>query len=167
MRGLARELIRDDLGVADSKFVVNYYRLSADKRMLFGGGETYSFKFPDDIKSFVRQPMLEIYPQLKDVRIDYGWGGTLESRSTACPILPNSTKILSMPAVFSGHGVAIATIAGKLVADLIDGQASRFDAMEHVPTYPFPGGRHLRHALLVMAMLYYKMRDRIGTPARP
>ena len=73
--GLARELIRDDLGVADSKFVVNYYRLSADKRMLFGGGETYSFKFPDDIKSFVRQPMLEIYPQLEDARIDYGWGG--------------------------------------------------------------------------------------------
>ena len=165
--GLARELIRDDLGVADSKFVINYYRLSADKRMLFGGGETYSFKFPEDIKSFVRQPMLEIYPQLKDARIDYGWGGTLGITVNRMPYFAKLDKNIINASGFSGHGVAIATIAGKLVADLIDGQASRFDTMEHVPTYPFPGGRHLRHALLVMAMLYYKMRDRIGTPARP
>nr|WP_321458336.1 FAD-binding oxidoreductase [uncultured Cohaesibacter sp.] len=162
---LARELIRDDFGVADSKFVINYYRLSADKRMLFGGGETYSFKFPQDIKSFVRKPMLEIYPQLKDVRIDYGWGGTLGITVNRMPYFAKLDKNIINASGFSGHGVAIATIAGKLVAELIDGQASRFDAMEKVPTYPFPGGRHLRHALLVMAMLYYKTRDRIGTPA--
>ncbi|WP_319411342.1 FAD-binding oxidoreductase [uncultured Cohaesibacter sp.] len=160
---LARSLIRDDLGVADSKFVVNYYRLSADKRLLFGGGETYSFKFPEDIKSFVRRPMLEIYPQLKDVRIDYGWGGTLGITVNRMPYFSKLDKNILNASGFSGHGVAIATIAGKILADTIDGQAGRFDAMEHVPTYPFPGGRHLRYALLVLAMLYYKTRDRIGT----
>ncbi|WP_096176163.1 FAD-binding oxidoreductase [Cohaesibacter sp. ES.047] len=164
---LARELIRDDVGVADSKFVVNYYRLSQDRRLLFGGGETYSFKFPQDIKSFVRQPMLDIYPQLRDVRIDYGWGGTLGITVNRMPYFSKINKNIVNASGFSGHGLAIATIAGQILADLIDGQASRFDTMEHVPTYPFPGGRHMRHALLVMAMLYYKMRDRIGTPARP
>nr|WP_321526644.1 FAD-binding oxidoreductase [uncultured Cohaesibacter sp.] len=164
---LAKELIRDDFGVADSKFVINYYRLSADRRLLFGGGETYSFKFPEDIKSFVRKPMLEIYPQLKDVRIDYGWGGTLGITVNRMPYFAKLDKNILNASGFSGHGVAIATIAGKILADTIDGQASRFDAMDHVPTYPFPGGRHLRHALLVMAMLYYKTRDKIGTPARP
>ena len=141
--GLARELIRDDLGVADSKFVVNYYRLSADKRMLFGGGETYSFKFPDDIKSFVRQPMLADLSSAERMRGSTMAGaGRWESRSTACPILPNSTKILSMPADFPAMAWPLPPLQAKLVADLIDGQASRFDAMEHVPTYPFPGGRH-------------------------
>ncbi|MGI9510283.1 MAG: NAD(P)/FAD-dependent oxidoreductase, partial [Geminicoccaceae bacterium] len=75
--GLAAELIRDDVAVADSKFVINYYRLSADRRLLFGGGETYGYRFPKDIQSFVRPYMLEVYPQLKDTRVDFGWGGTL------------------------------------------------------------------------------------------
>ena len=157
----ARSLIRDDIGVADSKFVVNYYRFSADQRLLFGGGETYSFKFPEDIKSFVRRPLMEIYPQLKDVRIEYGWGGTLGITVNRMPYFSKIDKTILNASGFSGHGVAIATIAGKILAETIDGQASRFDTMANVPTYPFPGGRHLRHALLVMAMAYYSMRDKL------
>ena len=158
---LARELIRDDVGVADSKFVINYYRLSADKRLLFGGGETYSFKFPQDIKSFVRKPMLEIYPQLKDVRIDYGWGGTLGITVNRMPYFSQIETNIINASGFSGHGLAIATMAGQIMADVIDNQASRFDAMAKVPTYLFPGGRHLRYPLLVLAMLYYSLRDRL------
>ena len=90
-------------------------------------------------------------------------GGTLGITVNRMPYFAKLDKNIINASGFSGHGVAIATIAGKLVAELIEGQASRFDAMEQVPTYPFPGGRHLRHALLVMAMLYYKTRDKIGS----
>ena len=157
----ASALIRDDVAVADSKFVINYFRLSADRRMVFGGGETYSFKFPNDIKSFVRKPMLDIYPQLKDVRIDYGWGGTLGITVNRMPYFAKMDGNILNASGFSGHGVAMAVMAGKIVAEAINGQASRFDLMAKFPTYPFPGGRHLRYPLLVLAMLYYSVRDRI------
>lgn len=156
----AKALIRDDVAVADSKFVINYYRLSADRRMLFGGGESYSFKFPADIKSFVRKPMLEIYPQLKDVRIDYGWGGTLGITMNRMPYVSKVDNNILNASGFSGHGVAMATLAGQVLAEAIDGQASRFDVMEKVPTHMFPGGRHLRFPLMVLGMFYYSLRDK-------
>lgn len=159
--GLAKSLIRDDVAVADSKFVINYYRLSSDNRMLFGGGESYSFKFPADIKGFVRKPMLEIYPQLKDTRIDYGWGGTLGITLNRMPYFAKIAPNILNASGFSGHGVAMATLAGKVLAEAIDGQASRFDVMEKVPTHIFPGGRHMRWPLMVLAMLYYSLRDRL------
>ncbi|SDQ76891.1 FAD-binding oxidoreductase [Pseudovibrio sp. Tun.PSC04-5.I4] len=158
---LARSLIRDDVAVADSKFVINYYRLSSDNRMLFGGGESYSFKFPADIKSFVRKPMLDIYPQLKDTRIDYGWGGTLGITLNRMPYFAQISPNILNASGFSGHGVAMATLAGKVLAEAIDGQASRFDVMAKVPTHIFPGGRHMRWPLMVLAMLYYSLRDRL------
>ena len=157
----ARALIRDDVAVADSKFVVNYYHLSPDRRMVFGGGESYSFKFPDDIKSFVRRPMLKIYPQLADARIDYGWGGTLGITVNRMPYFAKLESNILNASGFSGHGVAMATLAGQIMAEAINGQASRFDLMAKVPTYLFPGGRHLRFPLLVLAMLYYSVRDRL------
>ncbi|MTI18073.1 FAD-binding oxidoreductase [Rhodobacteraceae bacterium RKSG542] len=158
---VARELIRDDVAVADSRFVINYYRLSADRRMLFGGGENYSFNFPSDIKEFVRKPMLEVYPQLKDVRIDYGWGGTLGITLNRMPYFAKMSPNILSASGFSGHGVAMATLAGQIVAEAIDGQASRFDLMEKVPTHIFPGGRHLRWPLMVLGMLYYSIRDKL------
>ncbi|WP_428649568.1 NAD(P)/FAD-dependent oxidoreductase [Roseibium sp.] len=157
----ARELIRDDVAVGDSKFVINYYRLSADKRMLFGGGESYGYKFPKDIKGFVRSKMLEIYPQLKDVRIDYGWGGTLGITMSRLPHLARLSPNVFSSAGYSGHGVAMATLAGEVMAEAIDGTASRFDVMSNVPTPRFPGGDRLRWPLLVLAMSYYSLRDRL------
>ncbi len=158
---LAKSLIANNAAVADSKFVINYYRLSADNRLLFGGGESYSFQFPQDVKAFVRKPMLEIYPQLKDTTIEYGWGGTLGITLNRMPYFAKLAPNMLNASGFSGHGVGMATLAGQLLAEAIDGQASRFDVMEKVPTRAFPGGRHLRWPLMVLGMLYYALRDRL------
>ncbi|MFT5721594.1 MAG: gamma-glutamylputrescine oxidase [Motiliproteus sp.] len=156
----ARQLIRDDVAVADSKFVINYFRLSAENRLLWGGGENYSSRFPADIKSFVRKTMLEIYPQLADVRIDYGWGGTLAVTMNRMPHFERIDANLFVAQGYSGHGVALATLGGKLMAEAIAGTAEKFDQFARVPTPTFPGGTLLRWPGLVAGMLYYSLRDR-------
>lgn len=157
----ARSLIGNDMAVADSKFVVNYYRLSADRRLLFGGKESYGYRFPPDIKSFVRKAMLEIYPQLADARIDYGWGGTLAITMNRMPHLARLGPNVLSASGYSGHGVAMATLAGQLAAEAIAGQAERFDLLAAVPTPRFPGGASLRSPLLALAMLWYSLRDKL------
>jgi gamma-glutamylputrescine oxidase len=157
----ARNLIRDNHAVADSKFVINYFRLSEDNRMLFGGGESYGYKFPKDIAKTVRKPMLQIFPQLKDTKIDYAWGGTLGITMNRMPHFARvSDRVLSISG-YSGHGVAMATLAGKLAAQSVAGQAEKFDVFSTVPTPRFPGGPRLRTPLLVLAMFWYSMRDRL------
>lgn len=147
--------------VADSKFVINYFRLSADNRMLFGGGETYGYKFPAKIDDLVRPCMAEIYPQLAEEKIDYAWGGTLAITLNRMPHFERlSGNILSMSG-YSGHGVAMATLAGQLASEAIAGQAERFDLMAKVPTPKFPGGAILRSPLLVLGMLWFSLRDRL------
>lgn len=158
---MARELIRDDVAVADSRFVVNYYRLSADKRILFGGRENYSYSFPRDIKGFVAKAMLEIYPQLKDARIDYGWGGTLAITMNRMPHLGRLAPNVLSASGYSGHGVAMATMAGKLLADVVNSTSAGFDVMEKIPTSRFPGGTMLRWPALVLAMTWYSLRDKL------
>ncbi len=150
-----------DIAFADSRFVVNYYRLSADKRLLFGGGENYSPSFPKDIAAFVRKPMLQIYPQLKDTAIDFAWGGTLAVTLNRMPHfgrIGNSNIYFAQG--YSGHGVAMATLAGKLLAEVLAGEQERFELMSKVPTPPFPGGALLRYPGLVLGMMYYALRDR-------
>jgi len=156
------EINPKDIAFADSRFVVNYYRLSADKRLLFGGGENYSASFPSDIKSFVRKPMLEIYPQLADTPIDYAWGGTLAVTLNRMPHFGRLGKFNTYFAQgYSGHGVAIATLAGKLIADAIAGEAEMFDLFGKLPTRSFPGGDLLRWPGMVLGMSYYALRDRL------
>lgn len=157
----ARSLIRDDVCVADSRFVINYYRLTADRRLLFGGGETYGYRFPADIAGFVRRPMLKVYPQLADVRIDYGWGGTLAITLSRLPHFARLDGNRLSISGYSGSGVALATGAGALAAEAIDGVASRFDVMHRLPTPSFPGGQWLRSPLLALAMTWYALRDRL------
>ncbi|MEZ5536054.1 MAG: FAD-binding oxidoreductase [Thiolinea sp.] len=153
-------IIRQRYAVADSKFVVNYFRFSADNRLLFGGGENYSFRFPADIKAFVRPHLLEIFPQLQDTRLDYGWGGTLAITLQRMPCFMRVAPNVFSASGYSGHGVAMATLAGKLMAEVVDGTSSRFDVMNRIKTYPFPGGTLLRWPLLVLAMSWYSLRDR-------
>ncbi len=159
---LARQLIRDDVSMSDSLFVINYWKLSADNRLLFGGGENYSRRFPADIKQFVRKYMLRIYPELAETRIDYGWGGTLAVTMNRMPDFGRLGDNTFYAHGFSGHGVPIATLAGKLMAEAIDGTASRFDVMASVPSKQFPGGTLLRWPGLVAGMLFYSLRDRLG-----
>lgn len=159
---LCRRINRDDVAVADSKFVINYFKLSGDNRLLWGGGENYSSKFPADIGSFVRKYMLEFYPELKDIRIDYGWGGTLAITLNRMPHFDRVEDNLFVAQGYSGHGVALATLGGKLMAEAISGTAEKFDTFAKVPTPTFPGGTLLRYPGLVAGMLYYSMRDRLS-----
>ena len=148
--------------MSDSLFVINYWKLSADNRLLFGGGETYSRQFPRDIPGFVRKYMLKIYPELADTRIDYGWGGTLAITMNRMPDFGRLSSQVFYAHGYSGHGVPIATLAGKLLAEAIDGTAQRFDVMASVPSRQFPGGTLLRWPGLVAGMLFYAIRDRLG-----
>lgn len=157
----AQDLIRDDVAVADSKFVINYFRLSADKRLLFGGGENYTRSFPKDIKSFVRKYMLKVYPQLEDTRIDYAWGGTLAVTMNRMPHFGRLGGNVFFAQGYSGHGVAMASLAGKLLAQAIAGNTEKFDVFEQVPTKAFPGGHYLRWPGLVLGMLYHSLRDKL------
>ncbi|MEM9009788.1 MAG: FAD-binding oxidoreductase [Pseudomonadota bacterium] len=157
----AREIIAEDIAVADSRFVVNYFRLSADGRLLFGGGETYGYRFPADIGGFVRRPMSRVFPQLRDVRIDYAWGGTLGITRSRMPHFARPRPGIWSAAGYSGHGVAMATLAGKLLAEAIGGETADFDRMAAVPTPAFPGGGTFRPPLLALAMLWYATLDRL------
>ncbi|MEL6204347.1 MAG: FAD-binding oxidoreductase [Pseudomonadota bacterium] len=154
-------IIAANRAVADSRFVVNYFRFSEDGRLLFGGGESYGYRFPKDIAATVRRPMLRVFPQLAEVKIDFAWGGTLAITRSRMPHFERvAGNILSMSG-YSGHGVALGTIAGEIAAEAIAGQAERFDLMARVPTPPFPGGAVLRSPLLALAMVWFALRDRL------
>lgn len=157
----ARSLIRDDVAVQDTKFVIDYYRLSADHRLLFGGGENYTSRFPSDIKRFVRKYMLRVYPQLADTRIDYAWGGTLAVTMNRLPTFGRLEGDVYYAQGYSGSGVGLASMGGKLVAEAIAGTAERFDVFARIPQRTFPGGTLLRWPALVLGMLYYALRDKL------
>ena len=157
----AAEVLAEPVAVADTKFVVNYWRLSEDNRLLFGGGESYGYRFPDIIKT-VRKPRLQVYPALHDVKIDYAWGGTLAITMTRNPCFARVAPNVLSASGYSGHGVALATLAGRILAEATAGQAGRFDLMASLPTPRFPGGVALRWPLLVLAMTWYSLRDRLG-----
>lgn len=158
---LADRLIPGREAVADSRFVVHYWRLSADGRMIFGGGETYGHSDPKDIAAFVRAHMAKIYPRLADVEITHAWGGTLAVTMNRMPFFRRLKPGLYTACGYSGHGVAIATLAGKLMAEAIDGDTSRFDVMASLPAQKFPGGPLFRLPTLILAMSWFALRDRL------
>ena len=158
---LARTLIRDNLAVADSRFVVNYFRLTPDHRLLFGGGESYGWRFPPDIAAVVRPRMLAIFPQLAGARITHAWGGTLAITVNRMPAFQRVAPNMLSAAGYSGHGVALATLAGKLMAEAVQGGGRGFDLIAGLPQPAFPGGTALRWPLLVLAMTWYSLRDRL------
>lgn len=157
----ACKLIPNREAAADSRFVVYYWRLSADNRLIFGGGETYGRTFPQDIKAFVRPHMLKLYPQLHDVKIDYAWGGTLAVTMKRLPFMRRLKPGLYTACGYSGQGVGTATFAGKLLAEAISGDEERFDVFSKLPAPPFPGGKLLRYPTMVLAMTWYALRDRL------
>jgi gamma-glutamylputrescine oxidase len=157
----ARSIIRDGIAVSDSRFVVNYFRMTADHRLLFGGGENYRYSFPSDIKSFVRKHALKIFPQLHSTRFDFGWGGTLAITPTRMPFIKEIQPGFYNASGFSGLGVLLAPYCGKIVADAISGQRMNFDLLARVPVPTFPGGPALRWPTLVAAMSWYALRDRL------
>lgn len=157
----ANALINGRFGVHDTRFVVNYFRLSADHRLLFGGGENYRSGFPNDIAAFVRPYMLKVFPQLKDVTVDFAWGGTLSVTVNRLPHIGRLEPNVFFGQGYSGHGISTANFAGKVIAEAITGTAGRFDVMADLPMRTFPGGTLLRYPGLVLGMLYYTLKDRL------
>jgi gamma-glutamylputrescine oxidase len=157
-----KDVLPRDVAVADSRFVVNYFRLSDDGRLLFGGGESYGYHFPKDIAAKVRKPMSVIFPTLKDVKIDYAWGGTLGITMNRLPYLARTSANILSASGYSGHGVGTATHAGQLMARAIIGDTDGFDTLAALPNTPFPGGPAARTPLLALAMSWYALRDRLG-----
>jgi gamma-glutamylputrescine oxidase len=157
----AGRLLPFDEAVADSLFVVNYFRLSADRRLLFGGGESYGYRFPADIAALVRPRMLAVFPGLAGTPIDYAWGGTLAITVNRLPAFQRLGPTVFSAGGYSGHGVALATLAGRLIAEAVQGTAGRFDVFARLPQPRFPGGGALRWPLLVLAMSWHALRDRL------
>lgn len=157
----ADALIAGRFGVHDTRFVVNFFRMSDDRRLLFGGGENYRAGFPNDIANFVRPKMLGLFPQLEDVRLDYAWGGTLSVTVNRLPHVGRLEPNLFFAQGYSGHGISISNFAGKIIAEAIGGTAGRFDVFASLPTHTFPGGTMLRYPGMVLGMLYYSLKDKL------
>lgn len=157
----AESLIRGGYAVSDSRFVVYYFRLTHDHRLLFGGGENYSLRFPADIAGTVRRHMLRVFPQLAGARIDHAWGGTLAVTPHRLPFVRQVEPGLYGIGGYSGLGVVLAPYFGKLVAARIVGGSADFETLARLPVPRFPGGELLRWPTLVAAMSWFALRDRL------
>ena len=155
----ARELVANNAAVSDMNWVLDYFRRSADHRLLFGGRVNYSGLRSFDAPSATRARMLKVFPQLKDVRIEYAWGGEVDITLNRAPHFGRLAPNVYFLQGFSGHGIALTGIAGKLIAEAVAGTAGRFDVFARIPHGTFPGGPALRRPALVLAMLYYRIRD--------
>ncbi|MFG1425597.1 NAD(P)/FAD-dependent oxidoreductase [Roseixanthobacter glucoisosaccharinicivorans] len=154
-------IIRGQAAVADSRFVVNYFRMTPDRRLLFGGGESYRRSLRPQVMDFVRPFLARIFPQLADVKLDYGWGGTLGITMTRNPFVRRLSPYVLASAGYSGQGVVLAPLFGKILAEAVRGQVGRLDLLERLPVPPFIGGTLLRYPLLVAGLSYYALRDRL------
>jgi gamma-glutamylputrescine oxidase len=158
-RERATDLIRNNAGVIDSNWVVDYFRRSADHRLLFGGRVNYSGISQFEAPAATRVRMLKVFPQLADVKIEYAWGGDVDITLNRAPDFGRLAPNVYFLQGFSGHGITLTGIAGKLVADAISGTAERFDVFARIPHRGFPGGMAMRRPALVLAMMYYRLRD--------
>ncbi len=156
------EVLARDIAVADSKFVVNYYRFDAERRFLFGGRESYSIGFPGDIAPALVARMEGLFPQLKGVRIDHVWGGSLGITPNRLPHVARVAPNILSGAGFSGQGVALSGMAGRVMAEAVMGQDAGIATFEALKIPAFPGGTALRAPILTLAMTWFALRDRIG-----
>ena len=156
----ADELLPTDAAVADSRFVLNYFRLSADKRLIFGGGEKYVQTPPSDIGAFVRTHMAQVFPAIAEAPIEYAWGGTVGVTKNRLPHVGRKGNIFFAHG-FSGHGALITTVAGELMAEAVVGTMDRFDVFSSLPHSRFPGGSWLKRPLATLGLLYYALQDRL------
>lgn len=159
---LARSLLPQDYCVEDCNYLLDYYRLTADKRLIFGGGVVYGARDPANIEAIIRPKMLKAFPQLKNVKIDFAWTGNFLLTLSRLPQVGRIGESIYYSQGCSGHGVTYTHLAGKVLAQALQGQAERFDAFASLPHYPFPGGHALRVPLSALGAWYYSLRDKLG-----
>jgi gamma-glutamylputrescine oxidase len=155
----ARALLPSDAAIADINWILDYFRLSADHRILFGGRVSYSAFEPAHLAESMRRRMVRVFPQTADLKVQYTWGGYLDITRNRAPDFGRLAPNVFYLQGFSGHGMSLTGLAGKLVAEAVAGTAERFDVFARLPHRDFPGGRLLRRPSLVLAMLYYRLRD--------
>ena len=155
----ALALLPSDAAVADINWILDYFRLSADRRILFGGRVSYSAFQPPHLAESMRRRMVRIFPDLAEVPVEYAWGGYLDITMSRAPDFGRLSPNIFYLQGFSGHGMSLTVLAGKVVAEAVAGTAERFDVFARLPHRDFPGGRLLRRPSLVLAMLYYRLRD--------
>jgi gamma-glutamylputrescine oxidase len=158
-RERADALIRQRAAAFDTNLVLDYFRVTADHRLLFGGGESYTTVTPLNLAGQMRQRMLAVFPQLADLPVPYVWGGFVDITMNQAPDFGRLDTNIYYLQGFSGHGLALAVMAGKLVAEAIAGQAERFDVLSRIKHHAFPGGALLRTPALVLGMFYYRLRE--------
>lgn len=159
---LAKSLLPQDYCVEDCNYLLDYYRLSGDKRLIFGGGVVYGARDPANIEAIIRPKMLKAFPQLKDVKIDYAWTGNFLLTLSRLPQVGRIGDNIYYSQGCSGHGVTYTHLAGKVLAETLRGQAERFDAFADLPHYPFPGGRLFQVPFSALGAWYYTLRDKLG-----
>lgn len=155
----AAALMPQRCAASDTNVILDYFRLSADHRLLFGGGDSYTGTTPRNLVERIRRDMLAVFPQLDDLRIAHAWGGFVDITWNMAPHFGRLGGNIYFMQGFSGHGVALAGMAGQLAAEAIAGQASRFDLLARIRHLPFPGGALMRTPALVLGMWYYRLRD--------
>lgn len=156
---LCRELIPSNAAACDNNFILDYFRFSADHRMLFGGRVSYSTRTPLNLRRLMAQRMVKVFPQLQGVPVEFLWGGFVDISMNRAPDFGRLGSNMYYLQGFSGHGVALTGLAGQLVAQALAGQAERFDLFASLQHHKFPGGPLLRTPSLVLGMLFHRLRD--------
>lgn len=159
---LQKQLLPTDRCVEDCNYLLDYYRLSGDGRLIYGGGTTYGARDPGKIESIIVPKMLKTYPMLKDVKIDFAWTGNFLLTMMRMPQVGKIGENLYYAQGYSGHGVTNSHLMGEILSDAIDGDTERFDVFASMPQYQFPGGRMLRVPYTAIGAAYYNMRDQLG-----
>lgn len=155
----ALRLLPSNAAVADINWILDYFRLSADHRILFGGRVSYSAFQPPRLAEAMRRRMVRVFPETDDLKIQYSWGGYLDITMSRAPDFGRLAPNVFYLQGFSGHGMSLTALGGKLVAEAVSGTAERFDVFARLPHREFPGGALLRRPSLVMAMMYYRLKD--------
>ncbi len=158
----ASRLIPNNYCVEDCNYLLDYFRLTGDRRLIYGGGVVYGARDPDDIERLVVPKLLKTFPQLKGVKIDYRWSGNFLLTLSRLPQFGRLEPNVYYMQGYSGHGVTCTHLAGRLLAEVLKGQAERFDAFARLPHLPFFGGRRFQVPFSAMGAAYYSLRDKLG-----
>jgi gamma-glutamylputrescine oxidase len=158
---LVRELMPADLAVCDPRTALDYFRLSADRRLLFGGLSNYTGLEPRDLVGTMRKKLSLVFPALAGIDIEYGWSGHMGIGLNRMPQMGRLQPNVLYIQAYSGHGVAPSHLMARLTAEMISGSPERFDIFARIPHWPFPGGKLLRRPALAVGMLYFKLMDEL------